>query len=154
VALVVGKHGGKERGGARRGRGVVGRGLADFGREAGRTEYSKASLLTADLLFARAEKAALTHAKTLGPEFDPALYTRLYTAFKAGRDDTGAGDEQSAKARAEAQAHRSDLTSRLSDAVKLVAAQFLRDEARCAAYFRVGLLQAPAAAAARVAAVA
>ena len=110
----------------------------------GRTEYSKASLLTADLLFARAEKAALTHAKTLGTEFDPALYTRLYTAFKAGRDDTGAGDEQSAKARAEAQAHRSDLTARLSDAVKLVAAQFLRGEARCAAYFRVGLLQAPA----------
>ena len=43
-------------------------------------------------------------------------------------------------------AHRSDLTGRLSEAVKLVAAQFLRDDARCAAYFRVGLLQAPAAA--------
>ena len=43
-------------------------------------------------------------------------------------------------------AHRSDLIGRLSDAVKLVAAQFLRDDARCAASFRVGLLQAPAAA--------
>jgi hypothetical protein len=68
----------------------------------GRTEYSKASQLTADLLFARAEKAALAHAKALGTEFDPALYTRLYTVFKAGRDDTGAGDEQSTKARVEA----------------------------------------------------
>ena len=66
----------------------------------------------------------------------------MYTAFKAGRDDIGTGDEQSA------QAYRSDLTSRFSDTVKLVATQFLRDEARCAAYFRVGLLQAPARAAA------
>ena len=105
------------------------------------------------MLFTRAEKAAPTHAKTLGTEFDPALYTRLYTAFKAGRDDTGAGDEQSTKARAEAQTHRSDLIVSLSDAVKLVATQFLCDEARCAVYLRVGLLQAPAAAAVRVAAV-
>ena len=114
----------------------------------GRTEYSKASLLTADLLFARAAAAAATHAKDLGPEFDPARYAGFYAAFRAGRDGTGAGDEQSAKARAEAQAHRQDLTLRLTDAVKLVAAQFPRDAARAAAYFRVGLLQAPAAAAA------
>ena len=116
----------------------------------GRQEYSQATLLTADLLFTRAQTAAAAHAKALGADFDAAPYAAFYTAFRAGRDDTGAGDEQSAKARAAAQAHRADLTARLSDAVKLVAAQFLRDEARCAAYFRVGLLQAPA----RVAAVA
>lgn len=113
-----------------------------------RTEYSKASLLTADLLFSRAQTAATTHAKALGADFDPAPYAAYYAAFKAGRDGTGAGDEQSAKARAEAQHHRDDLTHRLTDAVKLVAAQFLRDEARVTAYFRVGLLQAPAPAAA------
>lgn len=110
----------------------------------GRTEYTQATLLTADLLFARVAKAATTHAKALGAEFDPALYAGFYAAFKAGRDGTGAGDEQSAKARAEAQAHRQDLTLRLTDAVKLVAAQFPRDAVRCAAYFRIGLLQAPA----------
>ena len=113
----------------------------------GRYEYSRASLLTADLLFQRAQTAATTHANTLGPEFDPTKYTAFFTAFRAGRDGTGAGDEQSAKARAEAQHHRQDLTLRLTDAVKLVAAAFPRDEARCAAYFRVGLLQAPAPAA-------
>ena len=58
---------------------------------------------------------------------------------------TVADDEQSIKARAEAQHHRADLTGRLTDATKLLAAQFLRNEARCAAYFRVGLLQAPVA---------
>lgn len=110
----------------------------------GRTEYSKASLLTADLLFHRAAEAATTHAKALGPEFDPAPYAAFYAAFKEARDGTGAGDEQSAKARAEAQHHRSDLTLRLTDAVKLVAAQFPRDEARAAAYFRLAQLQAPA----------
>ena len=110
----------------------------------GRTEYSKANLLNAELLFARAATAATTHAKALGAEFDPALYGGFYAAFKAGRDGTGAGDEQTAKARAHAQSHRLDLTLRLTDAVKLVAAQFPRDEARAAAYFRVGLLQAPA----------
>ena len=92
------------------------------------------------MLFARAEKAALTYAKQLGAEFDPALYTGFYQAFREGREDTGPGDEESAKARAESHAHCDDLTSGLSDAVKLVAAQFLRDEARCVAYFRVGLL--------------
>jgi hypothetical protein len=112
----------------------------------GRTEYANASLLTADKLFERAQTAASAHAKTLGAEFDPALYAGFYAAFKAGRDGTGAGDEQSAKARAAAQHHRDDLTHRLSDAVKLVAARFLRDEARAAAYFVVGLLQAPTAA--------
>ncbi|WP_210514661.1 hypothetical protein [Hymenobacter terricola] len=110
----------------------------------GRQEYGHATLLTADLLFARAAEAATTHANALGAEFDATLYTGFYTAFKNARDGTGAGDEQSAKARAEAQHHRADLTLRLSDAVKLVAAQFPRDEARAAAYFRVGLLQAPA----------
>ena len=110
----------------------------------GRTEYSQATLLTADKLFERARNAAGAYAKTLGADFDPALYTGFYTAFKEARDGTGAGDEQSAKARADAQHHRQDLTSRLSDAVKLVAAQFLRDEARAAAYFRMALLQAPA----------
>lgn len=113
----------------------------------GRTEYAQATLLTADLLFSRTEKAALAHATALGAEFDAARYTSLYAAFKAGRDGTGAGDEQSAKARAEAQHHRDDLTHRLTDAVKLVAAHFPRDEARAAAYFRVALLQAPAPAA-------
>ena len=113
----------------------------------GRREYSQATLLTADLLLARAEAAAVTHATALGADFDAAQYAGFHAAFKAGRDGTGAGDEQSAKARAAAQTHRSDLTARLSDAVKLVAAQFPRDEARAAAYFRVGLLQAPAAAA-------
>ena len=116
----------------------------------GRTEYSKASLLTADLLFQRAATAAATHATALGADFEPALYAGFYTAFKAGRDGTGAGDEQSAKARAEAQHHREALTLRLTDAVKLVAAHFLRDEARATAYFRVGLLQAPAPAASPV----
>ena len=58
--------------------------------------------------------------------------------------DTGQGDQQTAKAHAAASTHRQDLTQRLTDAVKLVAAQFLRDEARATAYFRVGLLQAPA----------
>ncbi len=109
-----------------------------------RTEYVDATLLTADKLFERAQNAASTHAKALGAEFDAGLYAGFYTAFKAGRDGTGAGDEQSAKARAAAQHHRADLTARLTDAVKLVAAAFLRDEVRAAAYFRVGLLQAPA----------
>ncbi|MBF9221453.1 hypothetical protein [Hymenobacter ruricola] len=113
-----------------------------------RTEYVDATLLTADKLFERAKNAASTYAKALGPEFDPTLYAGFYAAFKAGRDGTGAGDEQSAKARAAAQHHRDDLTHRLTDAVKLVAAQFPRDEARAAAYFPVGLLQAPTAPAA------
>lgn len=115
----------------------------------GRQEYGHATLLTADKLFERAANAATIHGKALGAEFDPARYTAFYQAFKAGRDGTGAGDEQSARAHAEAQHHRQDLTGGLSDAVKLVAAQFLRDEARCHTYFRVGLLQAPAPAAAK-----
>ena len=65
------------------------------------------------------------------------------------RDGTGAGDEQSAKARADAQNHCQDLTQRLFGAVKRVAAQFLHDEARTAAYFPVGLLQTPVAAKAK-----
>ncbi|WP_197076728.1 hypothetical protein [Hymenobacter terrenus] len=113
----------------------------------GRQEYGRATLLTADLLFERAQTAAATHAATLGPEFDPALYAGFYTAFKAGRDGTGVGDEQTAKARAEAQLHRQNLTARLTDAVKLVAAQFPRDEGRCTSYFRLDLLQAPTPAA-------
>jgi len=113
----------------------------------GRYEYSRATLLTADLLFSRAQAAATAHAAALGPDFKPAPYAAFYTAFQAGRDGAGAGDEQSAKARAEGQQHRADLTGRLTDAAKLVAAQFLRDEPRCAAYFRTELLQAPAPAA-------
>ncbi|GAA3959133.1 hypothetical protein [Hymenobacter antarcticus] len=113
----------------------------------GRKEYTNATLLTADKLLDRASTAATTYAKTLGTDFDATRYAGFYAAFKAARTDTGAGDEQSAKARAAAETHRSDLTARLTDATKLVAAQFLRDEPRVAAYFPVGLLQAPAAAA-------
>lgn len=51
-------------------------------------------------------------------------------------------DKQSAKARAEARHHRQNLTQRLIDAVKLVAAHYLRDEARAQAYFRIKLRQA------------
>ena len=108
----------------------------------GRNEYTQATLLTADVLFNRAKQAAITHAATLGADFDAAKYTQFYDDFKTGRDGTGKGDEQSAKARAKAKNQREDLTERLTDAVKLVAAQFLRDEARCAAYFRVELLTA------------
>lgn len=46
--------------------------------------------------------------------------------------------------------NRADLTARFTDAAKLVAAQFLRAEARCAAYFPTGLLLAPAPAKANV----
>ena len=113
----------------------------------GRGEYGQATLLTADLLFARAQAAATAHAKALGADFDAATYVALYAAFREGRDGTGAGDAHSAQARAEAQQHRAALTARLTDAVKLVAAQFPHDEARCAAYFRMALLQAPAPAA-------
>lgn len=110
----------------------------------GRKEYSDVSLLDADKLLERAATAAATYAKALGADFDASRYAGFYAAFKAARADTGASDEQSAKARAAAATHRDALTARLTDAVKLVAAQFLRDEARAAAYFPVGLLQAPA----------
>jgi hypothetical protein len=108
----------------------------------GRKEYAQATLLTAELLLERAATAAATHAKALGADFDASLYAGFRAAFRAGRTDTGQGDEQNAKARAQAQNHRQALTQRLTDAVKLVAAQFLRDEARAAAYFRTELLQA------------
>lgn len=114
----------------------------------GRTEYSNASLLSAELLLNRAQQAAAAHAKVLGADFDPAPYAQFYQDFTAGRAGTGAGDEQNAKARAEAQHHRQDLTQRFTDAVKLVVAQFPRDEVRCAAYFRFELLTAPVAASA------
>ena len=107
-----------------------------------REEYSRATLLTADLLFARAQAAATTHAAALGPEFDPALYAQAHVDFEAARTGTGAGDELAAKARAQASTQRDDLTARLTDAVKLVAAQFPRDEARCNSYFRFELLSA------------
>ena len=110
----------------------------------GRKEYAQATLLTADKLLDRVSTAATTYATKLGADFDASHYTGFYAAFKEARDGTGAGDEQSAKARAAAETHRSDLTARLTDAAKLVAAQFLRDEARAAAYFPTGLLQAPA----------
>ena len=114
----------------------------------GREEYGQASLLTADLLFTRLVNASTTHAAALGAEFDATRYATFYATFKAARTATGAGDEQSAKARAEAKNQRTTLTERLTDAVKLVAAQFLRDEARCGAYFRFELLTAGEAAAA------
>lgn len=117
--------------------------LADF-LPHGRSEYANATLLNAELLLSRAATAATTHAKTLGEDFDASRYTGFLTAFLKGRKGTGHGDEQTAKARAAAHTHRDTLTQRLTDAVKLVAAQFLRDEARAAAYFRTGLLQAPA----------
>jgi len=110
----------------------------------GRKEYAQATLLNADLLLSRAATAAATYATVLGEDFDASRYTGFYNAFKEARDGTGAGDEQSAKARAAAQSHRADLTARLTDAAKLVAVQFLRDEARCTAYFPTALLQAPA----------
>lgn len=113
----------------------------------GRTEYANATLLTAELLLSRAATAAQAHAATLGADFDAARYAGFRDAFVAARAGTGAGDEQSAKARAEAAGHRQALTQRLTDAVKLVAAQHLHDEARAAAYFRIELLQAPASAA-------
>jgi hypothetical protein len=112
----------------------------------GRGEYTQATLLTAELLLSRAATAASTYAATLGSDFDATRYAAFQAAFVAARAGTGAGDEQSAKARAEAAGHRQALTQRLTDAVKLVAAQHLHDEARAAAYFRPELLQAPAAA--------
>jgi hypothetical protein len=112
----------------------------------GRSEYAKANLATAELLLHRAAAAAATHAKTLGADFDASRYAGFLQAFQAAREATGQGDEQAAKARAAASTHRQDLTQRLTDAVKLVAAHCLRDEARAAAYFRVALLQAPEAA--------
>ncbi|RZK47312.1 MAG: hypothetical protein EOO59_18020 [Hymenobacter sp.] len=114
----------------------------------GRREYTRATLLTAELLLSRAATAATTHAATLGADFDAPRYAGFLAAFVAARTGTGAGDEQSAKARAEAATHRQDLTQRLTDAVKLVAAHYLRDAARAAAYFRLELLQAPASGAA------
>ncbi|MBC7448714.1 MAG: hypothetical protein H7330_11715, partial [Hymenobacteraceae bacterium] len=42
-----------------------------------RTEYGRATLLTADVLFARVVKAATDHAAALGPEFDASKYTAL-----------------------------------------------------------------------------
>jgi len=116
--------------------------LADF-LPHGRSEYAQASLLTAELLLSRAANAATTHATVLGADFDATRYTGFLQAFREGREGTGQGDEQTAKARAAAATHRDDLTGRLTDAVKLVAAHYLRDEARAAAYFLVGLLQAP-----------
>jgi hypothetical protein len=108
----------------------------------GRREYGRATLLTAELLLSRLATAAATHAPVLGTDFDAPRYAGYLQAFLAGRDGTGQGDEQAAKSRAAAQAHRTTLTLRLTDAVKLVAAHWLRDEARAAAYFRMSLLRA------------
>lgn len=110
-----------------------------------REEYSDASLLTADLLtadqlFARAEKVALAHAQVLGEDFDASKYSAFYQAFRDARKNTGEGDEQTAKARATAKNQREDLTERLTDGMKLIAAQFLRDETRCQSYMRLELL--------------
>jgi|GEM_PF-2247708 len=121
--------------------------LADF-LPHGRYEYTRATLATAELLLHRAATAAATHAPALGSDFDASRYAGFLQAFRAAREATGQGDEQAAKARAAATTHRQDLTLRLTDAVKLVAAHCLRDEARAAAYFRLELLLAPAGAAA------
>lgn len=118
--------------------------LADFVPH-GRTEYLQATLATAELLLHRATAAA-THANTLGADFDASRYAGFLDTFRAAREATGQGDEQTAKARAAATTHRQALTLRLTDAVKLVAAHYLRDEARAAAYFRPELLQPPAGA--------
>lgn len=107
----------------------------------GRQEYGHTTLLTAEKLLNRLATAAATHAQVLGEEFDANLYAGYLQAFLDGRDATGQGDEQTAKARAATQGHRTALTRRLTDAVKLVAAHFLRDGARATAYFRTGLLQ-------------
>jgi hypothetical protein len=72
----------------------------------GRSEYTQATLLTAELLLGRAATAASTHAATLGPDFAAAPYAAFQAALVAARTGTGAGDEQSAKARAEAATHR------------------------------------------------
>lgn len=106
----------------------------------GRTEYTNATLETADLLFQRVVGAATTHAAALGTDFDAAQYTALYDQFKTGRQGTGEGDEQTDKARAAGVSARDELTQRLTDAVKLVAAQFLRDTPRCEKYFPFHLL--------------
>ncbi|MFD2719188.1 hypothetical protein ACFST9_10710 [Hymenobacter monticola] len=51
----------------------------------GRKEYAQTTLLTAELLLARAAKAA-THAKTLGADFGTTRHTGFRDAF---RDGTG-----------------------------------------------------------------
>lgn len=106
----------------------------------GRTEYCNASLLTADLLFQRAVNAATAHEAALGPEFDKTRYTALQEQFQTARKEVGKGDEQTADARAQATSARNELTMRLTDAVKKVAAEFLRDTPRCEKYFPVHLL--------------
>ena len=63
----------------------------------------------------------------------PAAHDELFGAV--ARADQGTSARHAA-----AQNHHSALTGRLTDAVKLVAAHFLRDEARAAAYFRTHLL--------------
>jgi len=95
-------------------------------------------------------KKHLAHGRAAEPPTPPlapgaARYATFRDAFVAARAGTGASDEQSAQARAKAAGHRQALTQRLTDAVNLVAAQHLHDEA-CAACFRPELLQALVAA--------
>ncbi|MBC7447202.1 MAG: hypothetical protein H7330_04020 [Hymenobacteraceae bacterium] len=106
----------------------------------GRNEYTKATLETADLLFSRAKDAATAHAATLGADFDKTKYLALYEQFKTARQQVGEGDEQAGAARAEGVSARDELTLRLTDAVKLVSVEFLRDAPRCEKFFPVHLL--------------
>ena len=86
-------------------------------------------MLTAEKLLSRLSTAA-THAEVLGDGSAAGRYAGYLQAFIDGRDDTGKGDKQMATARA-AVGQRPVLTRHLTDAVKLVAAHFLHDEARC-----------------------
>jgi hypothetical protein len=106
-----------------------------------RTEYGNANLLTVDLLFQRAVKAAHDHATALGDEFDPQKYDTLYQQFKDGRDGTQKGDAQVATGRADtADENRTDLELALTRATKLVASLYPHDPARAAQYFPTELL--------------
>jgi hypothetical protein len=72
----------------------------------GRSEYTQATLLTAELLLSRAA--------TLGPDFDATRYTAFLAAFVAARSGTGAGDEPRRRRTASARpapAPRASLTS-------------------------------------------
>lgn len=106
-----------------------------------RTEYGRASLLTADVLFARVQQAVLDHTTALGPDFSPAPYAALQTQFDAARGHTRNADAATGTGRADtADEHRPALTQALTRAVKTVAALLPHDPARAAKYFPTELL--------------
>ncbi len=106
-----------------------------------RAEYTRASLLTADVLFARVRKAAHEYAAVLGADFNPALYDTLATQFDAARGDTRTADAATGTGRADsADEHRPALTQALTRAVKTVAQLLPHDPARAAKYFPTELL--------------